>query len=40
MNFSVMPELGWPNAYFACLTLMAVIATGELWMFYRRGWFE
>ena len=40
MNFAVMPELAWPNAYFACLALMGVVATTELWMFYRRGWFE
>ena len=40
MNFSVMPELGWPNGYFAALALMGVIAVGELWLFYRSGWFD
>ena len=40
MNFSVIPGLDWPIGYFACLSLMAVIAAVELWMFHRGGWFE
>jgi magnesium transporter len=39
MNFVFMPELQWRFAYQACLALMAVVAVGELWIFYRRGWF-
>jgi len=40
MNFRFMPELGWPYAYPAVLFLMAGIACGLLWFFYRRGWFD
>ncbi len=40
MNFAMMPELQWPYAYHAVLALMAVVALGELWIFYRRGWFD
>ena len=40
MNFAIMPELQWPYAYHACLALMAVVAVGELMIFYRRGWFD
>jgi magnesium transporter len=40
MNFDSMPELHWPHAYFICLGAMAGVALGELWLFYRRGWFD
>ena len=40
MNFVQMPELGWPYAYQVCLAVMALIAVGELWLFYRHGWFD
>ena len=40
MNFAEMPELHWPYAYIVCLRLMVAIVLGELWVFYRRGWFD
>jgi magnesium transporter len=40
MNFKWMPELHWPHGYFICLGIMAGIAVGEVWLFYRRGWFD
>jgi magnesium/cobalt transport protein CorA len=40
MNFDSMPALHWPHAYFICLGIMASIVVGELWLFYRRGWFN
>jgi len=40
MNFAVMPELQWRYAYHACLALMVAVAAAELWIFYRRGWFD
>ena len=38
MNFVNMPELQWPNAYLVALGAIAVIAGGELMLFYRKGW--
>ena len=43
MNFDTdspwnMPELAWRFGYPAVLGLMAAIALGLLWSFYRRGW--
>jgi len=40
MNFSKMPELDWTNGYFYALGLMGFIALGELWIFWRSGWFR
>lgn len=40
MNFENMPELSHPYAYPGALLLMAVVALGAAWIFYRRGWFE
>lgn len=40
MNFESMPGLHWPHGYFICLGVMASIVLGELWLFYRRGWFN
>ncbi|QDT88769.1 magnesium transporter CorA family protein [Gimesia algae] len=40
MNFQKMPELGWPYAYPAVVSLMLLLAVGMLWNFYRRGWFQ
>jgi len=38
MNFEHMPELGWAWGYPATLALMAVVAGGFLYSFWRRGW--
>lgn len=38
MNFAVMPELGWRWGYPIVLAVMALIAAGLLWWFYRIGW--
>lgn len=38
MNFSVMPELGWPLGYPLALFLMILSAVGPVWYFRRRGW--
>ncbi len=38
MNFDNMPELRQPNGYFYCLGAMALLATGLLIYFKRRGW--
>jgi magnesium transporter len=40
MNFENMPELSHPYAYPGALTLMAFVAIGGGWLFYRRGWFD
>ena len=40
MNFEHMPELNHPYAYGAALALMAVVALGGGWLFYRSGWFD
>lgn len=40
MNFQQMPELDWPWAYPAVVSLMLILAGGMLWNFYRRGWFQ
>lgn len=38
MNFEHMPELRWMFGYPAVLTIMASIAGGQLYFFWRRGW--
>jgi magnesium transporter len=38
MNFDNMPELRQPWGYFACLGLMATIATFQILFFKRKGW--
>ncbi|RMF00158.1 MAG: magnesium and cobalt transport protein CorA [Bacteroidetes bacterium] len=38
MNFTYMPELDWPHAYFGVLGIMAVIALGMVVYFRRKGW--
>lgn len=38
MNFENMPELGWRWGYPTLMVVMAVVATGMLLMFRRRGW--
>ena len=38
MNFDVMPELHYANAYFVLLGVMAAVALGMLALFRRRGW--
>ena len=46
MNFNTekspwnMPELNWYLGYPLCLGLMAAIASGLVYFFWRRGWFE
>lgn len=40
MNFDHMPELHWRLGYAAALGLMALIAAGQAFWLWRRGWFE
>jgi magnesium transporter len=46
MNFNTeksrwnMPELNWEWGYVACLGLMLAIASGLIYFFWRKGWFE
>jgi len=40
MNFRYMPELQWHYGYPIVITIMASIAGGLLWIFYRKGWFK
>jgi len=40
MNFQYMPELTWRYGYLFVLLLMAALATGLGWFFYRRNWFK
>ena len=40
MNFEHMPELNHPHAYAGALSLMAIVAVGGGWLFYRGGWFD
>ncbi|WP_220272785.1 magnesium/cobalt transporter CorA [Aquitalea aquatica] len=38
MNFENMPELHWHYGYFGVLGLMAAIAGGLIWLFWKRNW--
>lgn len=38
MNFDFMPELKWKYGYFFVLGIMALIAGGLIFVFYKRGW--
>jgi magnesium transporter len=38
MNFKHMPELEWENGYPLALGLMAAVAIGSIWWFYRKKW--
>jgi len=38
MNFEHMPELGWPNAYFVTLGVMAALAAMMLMFFRKKRW--
>jgi magnesium transporter len=46
MNFNTekspfnMPELEWYWGYGICLTVMAAIAGLQIYLFWRRGWFD
>lgn len=40
MNFNNMPELSWPLGYAYALLLMAVVAAGQAWWLWKRGWFQ
>jgi magnesium transporter len=46
MNFNTeksplnMPELNWYWGYPVCLAVMVAIASGLVYFFWRRGWFE
>ncbi|HIK45112.1 MAG TPA: magnesium/cobalt transporter CorA [Leptolyngbyaceae cyanobacterium M65_K2018_010] len=35
-----MPELEWPWGYVACLIVMAIIASTQIYLFWKRGWFD
>ncbi len=38
MNFTYMPELEYPYAYFLVLGIMGIAVLGMLWFFKRKGW--
>jgi magnesium transporter len=38
MNFRAMPEIGWKFGYPLSLALMALVAAGQLYYFWRKGW--
>ena len=38
MNFSVMPELGWPLGYLFAILLMGSTAVGAVWYLKRKRW--
>jgi magnesium transporter len=46
MNFNTerspfnMPELDWYWGYVLCLAVMAVIAAAQIYLFWKRGWFD
>lgn len=40
MNFRHMPELTWSFGYPVVIAVMIALASGLLWIFYRRGWFK
>ncbi|MBD0261899.1 MAG: magnesium/cobalt transporter CorA [Tolypothrix sp. Co-bin9] len=40
MNFEYMPELKWHWGYPLCLAVMAAIAFGLIFFFWRKGWLE
>jgi len=40
MNFRYMPELKWTYGYPLVIIVMATLAIGLLWVFYRKGWFK
>ncbi|WOD40929.1 magnesium/cobalt transporter CorA [Nodosilinea sp. E11] len=35
-----MPELEWYWGYIVCLSVMAIIATAQIYLFWKRGWFD
>jgi len=35
-----MPELEWPFGYVLCLAFMALVAGFQVWLLWRRGWFQ
>ena len=35
-----MPELEWPFGYVLCLVFMALVAGFQVWLLWRRGWFQ
>lgn len=35
-----MPELEWPYGYVLCLGFMALVASFQIWLLWRRGWFQ
>ena len=39
MNFSHMPELGWPWSYYSLLGFMGLITAGMFYYFKKKGWF-
>ena len=40
MNFDNMPELHLPHAYAAVMLLMLMVAAGQTFWLWKRGWFE
>jgi magnesium transporter len=40
MNFEVMPELKYPDAYPMALGFMATLAIFLIWLFWSKGWFK
>jgi magnesium transporter len=40
MNFEHIPITQLPYGYFIVLLIMAALVLGQLWFFYRRGWFR
>lgn len=35
-----MPELNWRYGYIACLVVMALVASIQVSILWRRGWFQ
>ncbi|NGZ61149.1 MAG: hypothetical protein CV081_11705 [Nitrospira sp. LK265] len=40
MNFEYIPTLKWDFGYHAALAIMALVAVGMVYYFYRHGWFK
>ena len=40
MNFEHIPITRLPHGYFVVLSIMLLVVLGQLWYFYRRGWFK
>ena len=40
MNFERIPITRLPYGYFVVMSIMLLVVLGQLWYFYRRGWFK